>query len=117
MIRRSSVAVVLTLGVAAVANAQESGRPGIVIGSQKPQAPAFEHSCVEVEIGGDRAPALNCLNRKLRGQVDKTQAPSFGAPLDANSSNTSLGIVNPSAVHQQYGNNYGIATVPQRPAR
>ncbi|MDR3468654.1 MAG: hypothetical protein P4M07_22210 [Xanthobacteraceae bacterium] len=100
-----------------VAWASAAAAQGIVIGSDKPQAPGFERSCVEVEIGGEKAPALNCLNRKLRGQVDKTQTPSLAAPLDANSPDIRLGISNPSAVRQQFGNSYGTGAPPQRPPR
>ncbi len=118
MIRASLVAGLLCLAISGTCGAEETGRPGaIVIGSDKPQAPAQEGSCVEVEIGGEKAPALNCLNRKLRSQAGKVQTPSFAAPRDANSQDISLGLANPSAVRQQYGSNYGVAPVPQRPAR
>jgi hypothetical protein len=119
MIRTYLLAGLLSLGISGSGGAQESERPpsGIIIGSDKPQAPAYERSCVEVEIGGEKAPALNCLNRKLRGQVDKTQIPALAAPFDANSQDTHLGIANPSAVRQQYGTNYGVSAAPQRPTR
>jgi hypothetical protein len=106
-----AAAIVWTSGAAA------QSTPGVVIGSDKPQAPAFERSCVEVEIGGEKAPALNCLNRRLRGQVDKTQTPSLAAPLDANSPDVHLGISNPSAVRQQFGTTFGTGAPPQRPPR
>ncbi len=116
MVRTVFLTALLSVSVINDGVAQEPKKPAeIIIGSDKPQNPTFERSCVEVEIGGERAPALNCLNRKLRGEVDKVQPPSIAAPLDAKSQDTRVGIVNQSALRQQFGSNYGISAVPQRP--
>lgn len=97
--------------------AEEARKPAeIIIGSDKPQAATPAQNCVEVEIGGEPAPPLNCLNRKLRGEVEKVQSPSFAAPFDAKSQDIRVGVVNQSALRQQYGSNFGVSVFPQRPA-
>jgi hypothetical protein len=115
MVRTAFLAALFALSVMHDSAAQQPNKPEIIIGSDKPQTPTYERSCVEVEIGGVPAPALNCLNRKLRGEVDKVQPPSLAAPLDAKSQDTRVGIVNQSALRQQFGSNYGISAIPQRP--
>ncbi len=85
------------------------------IGGDAPKFPATDGNCVEVEIGGEPSPPLNCLNRKLKKRIEQLQLPQVSAPLDAKSSDTRLGIVNQPALRQQYGSNYGISVVPQRP--
>lgn len=62
--------------------------------------------------------AFNCLNRKLKQQVDQIN-PSLttpSAPLDARSPDIKVGIVNVPAVKEQYGQNFGVSAVPYRPA-
>lgn len=55
--------------------------------------------CVDVEIGGKRL-AYNCLNQRLRRQVDRNQANPYAgrqaAPLDAGSPPHKIGIVTPT---------------------
>lgn len=85
------------------------------IGGDTRKFPVVDGDCVEVEIGGEPAPTLNCLNRKLKRKIDQLQLPQVSAPLDARSPDTKIGIVNQPALRQQYGTNYGISVLPQRP--
>jgi hypothetical protein len=87
----------------------------IIIGSDKQHAAAYEGTCVEVEIGGEPPPPLSCLNRKLRQDTDKTQPPVIAPPIDAKSQDVRVGLVNQSALRQQYGTNFGVSVFPQRP--
>ena len=73
-----------------------------------------EETCVEVEIGGEKAPNLNCLNQHLQKQVDSVRPSETIAPLDASSSAVRLGGTNETALKQQYGPNYGKSAVPWR---
>ena len=43
--------------------------------------PAFaDRPCVAVDIGGDRAPALGCINELLLSQVDKARPTRHPLP-------------------------------------
>lgn len=77
-------------------------------------APGHE-SCVEVEIGS--AKAYDCLNTHLKEQVERVKPVPNIPPIDARSPDIDLGIVNIPAVRQQYGKNFGVSVVPQRPTR
>ena len=88
----------------------------IIIGSDKQHAAAYEGTCVEVEIGGEPSPPLSCLNRKLRQDTEKAQPPVIAPPIDAKSQDVRVGVVNQSALRQQYGTNFGVSVFPQRPA-
>ena len=70
--------------------------------------------CVEVEIGTGRS--MDCLNQKLRREVDRVNPTMNLPPIDARSSDTKVGVVNIPGVQQQYGRNFGVSVVPQRPA-
>jgi hypothetical protein len=69
---------------------------------------------VEVEIGGSKA--FNCLNEKLKQQVDRVNPSLNTPPIDARSPDIRVGVVNIPAVQQQYGKNFGVSVVPFRPA-
>jgi hypothetical protein len=87
--------------------------PEMIIGGSKTSQAAPER-CVEVEIGASRA--FECLNQKLKQQVDRV-APGINLPpLDAKSQDTKIGVVNAPAVQQQYGKNFGVSAVPYRPS-
>jgi len=75
-----------------------------------------EETCVEVEIGGEKTPRLSCLNQQLQKKVENVRPVPNVAPLDAGSSALSLGVLNETALKQQYGPNYGKSVVPYRPA-
>lgn len=72
-------------------------------------------SCVEVEIGGEKAPGLNCMNEKLRDQAQSARGPVNVPPYDANSKAVSVGGFNQAATAQQFGSNFGKSVVPYRP--
>jgi hypothetical protein len=71
--------------------------------------------CVEVQIDHDVASPLDCLNRILKGQVDRVQPSMNVPPIDAKSQDPRVGVVNVPAVQQQYGKNFGVSVFPQRP--
>lgn len=87
-----------------------------VLGVLVAATPALaEETCVEVEIGGEKAPNLNCLNQHLQKQVDSVHPIENIAPQDAASSAVRLGGYNETALKQQYGPNYGKSAIPWRP--
>ena len=94
--------------------------PEIVVGGSKPaspdssRAPASHERCVEVEIGSSRS--MDCLNQKLKKEVDKVNPSINLPPIDAKSQDLKVGVVNVPAVQQQYGRNFGVSAVPYRPA-
>jgi hypothetical protein len=73
-------------------------------------------TCVEVEIGGQKATGLNCLNQQLKHEVDRLQATPTIAPLDARSAAVHVGGFSETAMSEQYGKNFGKSVVPFRPA-
>lgn len=97
----------------AVAEQRPIALPEILIGGNAATQVNSE-KCVEVEIGSSRA--FNCLNQKLRRQVDRVNPTLNTPPIDARSSDIRVGIVNVPAVQQQYGQNYGVSVIPYRPA-
>lgn len=101
MLKMALVAMVLTApAVSAVAAEEDAGDGG---------------PCVEVEIGGVKAPSLKCLNQRLQQQVDRVHPPQNIPPLDATSSAVKLGGYNQTALSQQFGSNFGKSVYPYRP--
>ena len=96
------------------------GAPAIAVGSRAPgssgsgRASNSPDRCVEVEIGSSRS--MDCLNQKLRKEVDRVNPSLNLPPIDAKSQDLKVGIVNIPAVQQQYGRNFGVSAVPYRPA-
>src|ERR1700731_865494 len=77
-------------------------------------APTGPDRCVDAPTGSNRA--IDCLNQKLKQQVDRV-APTLNLPpIDARSPDTKTGVVNIPGVQQQYGKNFGVSAVPFRPA-
>ncbi len=75
-------------------------------------------TCVDVQIGDDRTPYLNCLNEELQKSVQRERGiPQPAAPLSANSSGNQIGTFNEAAARQRMGNAFGISPVPQRPPK
>lgn len=83
---------------------------GLVIGGDTP----VHENCVEVQIGN--AKAYDCLNMRLKRQVERINPLPNIPPIDAKSPDVKLGIVNMPAVRQQYGKNFGVSAIPYRPA-
>lgn len=93
--------------------------PEIIIGASAPTAGEARTAnaaerCVDVQIGGSRA--FNCLNQKLREEVNRVNPSANIPPIDARSSDIRVGVVNMPAVQQQYGRNFGVSVIPYRPA-
>lgn len=85
---------------------------GVVLGST--DAPTTWHeTCVEVEIGGSKS--YNCINEKLRQQVDKVNPSANIPPIDAKSQSVKIGLFNEPGVREQYGQNFGHSVFPYRP--
>jgi hypothetical protein len=85
---------------------------GMMIGGTPPQRSTFER-CVDVQIGVEDA--FGCLNEKLKREVTRVNPSMNVPPLDARSSDISVGNVNEAAVREQYGPNYGKSAFPYRP--
>jgi hypothetical protein len=86
--------------------------PEIVIGGEKDKPATSEH-CTET---GPAAGGMDCLNQKLKHEVDRVNPPTINQPpLDARSSDPKVGVINIPGVQQQYGKNFGVSAVPFRP--
>jgi hypothetical protein len=108
-------AAIILCGVATSARCDEprASGDGVTIG---PSAAAIgDERCVEVEIGGEKAPTLDCLNRRLRHQVDRVQPTGNLPPLDASSPAVRVGGFNQAGLREQFGSNFGHSVVPFRP--
>jgi hypothetical protein len=119
-VRSLCLGMLVITGLASHATAQDKpvALPEIRVGGE--QAPAKGNAsaggtdrCVDVEIGSSHA--YDCLNRKLREQVDRVNPNLPAAPLDASSQDLKIGTVNIPAVQQQYGKNFGVSVIPYRP--
>ena len=91
-----------------------AGSSANVGAGNRASAPADPERCVEVEIGSSRA--MNCLNQKLKREVDKVNPTVNLPPVDARSQDTKVGVINIPGVAQQYGKNFGVSATPYRPA-
>ena len=70
--------------------------------------------CVDVVIGHEKS--FDCMNEKLKRQVDRVNPPVLNTPpIDARSQDLKVGVVNVPAVQQQYGKNFGVSAFPYRP--
>ena len=84
--------------------------PEIVIGGGEGKA----ERCGDAGTGSGRS--MDCLNQKLRREVDRVNPPVMNLPpIDARSPDTKVGVVNIPGVQQQYGRNFGVSVVPYRP--
>jgi hypothetical protein len=70
--------------------------------------------CGDAATGGDQS--LDCINERLKRQVDRVNPPVTNTPpIDAKSQDLKVGVVNVPAVQQQYGRNFGVSAFPYRP--
>jgi hypothetical protein len=130
MMRLIACSLIVTIGLVAPGAAEErvTVLPEIVIGrgpsaggATSPGAAttgaggrtSAPDRCVEVEIGSSRA--MDCLNQKLKHEVDRVNPTINLPPIDARSPDTKVGVVNTPGVQQQYGKNFGVSVVPYRP--
>jgi hypothetical protein len=58
---------------------------------------------------------MDCLNLKLKHEVDRVNPTITQPPIDARSPDTKVGVINIPGVQQQYGKNFGVSAVPFRP--
>ncbi len=77
--------------------------------------PAGGPACVQVQIGGETAPAYGCLNQQLQEIARTAAAPQAALPLSAGSSSNQVGSFNEQGVREQYGQNFGKSALPYRP--
>ena len=98
---------------AALACSQAMGAPQARTPSSSSPA---QLPCVEVRIGQDSAGRLDCLNRELRAEVDKT-APTVAGDPASGEPPSRLGQPTPAELKQRLGSAYGHSLVPQRPAQ
>ena len=72
--------------------------------------------CVDVQVGNEHTPDLDCINQNLRklsaGRQSGTQPV---APIAAGSSSVELGTANQAAAQQMMGNAFGKSAEAQRP--
>lgn len=97
------IVTIIAVGAVACCFAQEppASKPPIMLESKRAPSDLMSEVCVEVQIGGDRAPSLGCLNQRLKFQVDAIQPSVNSPPLDARSQDVRIGIVNAAAAAQQ----------------
>lgn len=88
-----------------------AARPEVVIGGGAGNAPGKPDRCADTGSGK----AMECLNQKLKREVDRVNPVMNLPPIDARSPDIKTGVVNIPAVQQQYGRNFGISVVPYRP--
>lgn len=103
----------IALTATALGQPAEIFLPEINVPAQTSHVAATER-CVDIQIGGSRA--YDCINLKLRQQVDRINPSMNIPPIDARSSDIRVGVVNMPAVQQQYGRNFGTSVIPYRPA-
>jgi hypothetical protein len=89
-----------------------TGRPEVVIGGGAANVPPRSGKCAEATSGG----TMDCLNQKLKREVERVSPVENLPPIDARSSDIKTGVANIPAVRQQYGRNFGVSVVPYRPA-
>lgn len=88
-----------------------AGRPEVLIGGSAGNTSAKPDKCAE---GGSNK-AMDCLNQRLKREVDRVNPVANVAPIDARSPDIRTGVVNIPAVQQQYGRNFGVSVIPYRP--
>jgi hypothetical protein len=88
-----------------------AARPEVVIGGGAGNASAGPDKCAE----GGSGKAMDCLNKKLKREVDRVNPVVNLPPIDARSPDIRTGVVNIPAVQQQYGRNFGVSAFPYRP--
>jgi hypothetical protein len=95
------------------ASAQSSDSKSVTLGAS-PESSST--SCVEVQIGNEHAPTLDCLNQRLKAEVSRVQPAMNIPPVDATSPAVKVGGFNQTAMSQQFGQNWGKSVIPFRPA-
>lgn len=106
----------LNIGLIALIVCLLTGRAMAIADDATPTAP---QTCVDVQIGQDRSSYLNCLNDKIKRQVDQEQnrAAALSAPYSAGSPAYQVGGYNRNGAQEQMGDASGASSHPQRPVR
>jgi len=84
------------------------------------QASADTPACMEVEVGGQRAPpSVECLTQKLAPPARPSEPADRGAALASEAivqrPSNQLGLFNRAATGHRMGNQLGHSAFPQRP--
>jgi len=103
----------IVIGSEPAAGSAASAGSGTNLGGGTSASTATDR-CVEVQIGSSRA--MDCLNQKLKREVDRVNPTMNLPPIDARSPDPKTGVINIPGVAQQYGKNFGVSAVPYRPA-
>ena len=83
------------------------------------KAAAPQKGCVEVEVNGQRAQSMSCLNEKLlpNSNTMNRQPPTLsGAEAVMQRPSNQLGLYNRAALEHRMGNAFGKSVTPQRPS-
>jgi len=72
--------------------------------------------CVDVQVGDQHTPDLDCINQNLRKFSAREQSGAqLAPPMAAGSSSVESGTVNQAAAQQMMGNAFGKSAAAQRP--
>ncbi|MBC2656170.1 hypothetical protein H7A76_12050 [Pseudomonas sp. MSSRFD41] len=82
------------------------------------QAEEAREGCVEVSVGGYKAPDYNCLSRQMGNDPQATKAARANAeamrkPVEKRPPNQ-LGLSTPAATGVRMGNTFGNSVTPQQ---
>ena len=80
------------------------------------QAAPPDTPCVDVQVGNEHVPDLDCINRQFRLRAERAHdAPVQLAPIGAGSPSTAVGTANQAAAEEKMGSAFGKSAQPQRP--
>lgn len=76
--------------------------------------------CVEVTVGGYKAPNYDCLSQQMGNNPDSAAAAqknmeALNVPVHKRAPNQ-VGLATPAATSTRMGNTFGTSVKPQRPA-
>jgi hypothetical protein len=95
---------------------QTLGRLTALLIAMAPAVAGASQTCVQVQIAGQSAASLACLNEELQNQALAASGQAApAAPLSAGSPANATGTFNEAGVAEQYGKNFGVSAVPYRP--
>ena len=101
-------------------NTLSSIASGILLMSALTLAQAEEPlGCVDVSVGGYKAPDYNCLSQQLSNNPDGAAAAqknleAMNVPINKRPPNQ-VGLATPAATSTRMGNTFGTSVKPQRP--
>ncbi|MGE7955195.1 hypothetical protein ACQKQA_01120 [Pseudomonas sp. NPDC089530] len=88
-------------------------------GEKASTTPAASEGCVEVSVGGYKAPDYGCLSKQMGNDPDAAKAEqknreAMQVPIDKRAPNQ-MGLATPAATGTRMGNTFGTSVKPQRP--